>query len=482
MNGLPRSLAVVSTMVLASCAHVTPPASTLPPLPSTFSRAQTAADETMVDHTVFWSRFDDPLLARLIDEATRGGFDLREAVARYESGVAIAREASLGAWPVVTARAEAGQRKVSADQAYGYPRNNGSYLAGIDARWEVDLFGRVRHTIASERAMAAAAGADVHGTRIAIAGQVAATYFDLRGSQEQRRIAAEQLDNQRRVRDIVSARFDAGRGTTFDTARTEAQLATTSALLPALDARIAMDEHRLGVLTGHLPEALIDELDAVRALPMPPGDIAVGTPATVLKRRPDVAAAEDRLQASLAAVGVAKADLFPRVTLLGMLGTQAYHTDDVFHARSETRAALLGIDWSFLDVGRVRARIRAREAEVRGSMAAYERAVGQALEDVEDRLLVYRKTREEYAELDRASRSSDAAVELARIRYRAGSIDLFEVLDAERVALDVRLRATDGRMRVGIASVSLYLALAGGWADDPVERVEITDATIRSGG
>src|SRR5690606_12356701 len=203
----------------------------------------------------------------------------------------------------------------------------------------------------------------------------------LRGTQERLRVAIANRDNQQQTLDLVQARLDAGAGTGFDTARARAQLETTAARIPALQAQRQVAMHRLAVLTGREPSALVAVLGPQGALPPLPPRIDPGTPGVLLRQRPDVAAAEARLHAATARIGVATADLFPRFTLGGLIGSQAIDSSALFERDSETRIVALGIDWSFLDIGRVRARIAAADADAEGELARYRQSVLLALED-----------------------------------------------------------------------------------------------------
>jgi outer membrane protein TolC len=195
---------------------------------------------------------------------------------------------------------------------------------------------------------------------------------------------------------------------------------------------------------------------------LPPG-LDPGTPGDLLRRRPDVAAAEARLDAAGERVGVAKADRFPRFTLGGLIGGQAVDAGSLFNRDGENRLVFLGIDWSFLDVGRVRARIDASRADSEGEQARYEQTILRALEETENALVGYGQSRREDEQLTLAAAGSSDAVRLARIRYEAGVIDLFEVLDAERTHLLAQDAAAQGRTRSYSNLVALYKAMAGGW-------------------
>jgi NodT family efflux transporter outer membrane factor (OMF) lipoprotein len=443
------------------------------PAPEVPARFAAAADAPGVAPTPapdapFWQRFDDPLLSDLVEQALAANPDLRIALANHDRAEALLGSAKLDRFPTVTAAANASSTRASANQAPGASRaerDNDDYGAAIHVGWEIDLFGRIRREVEAGRAEESASAADLAAAQVAIAGEVARTYLDLRGTQERLRVARANAGNQRDTLALVAARLEAGGASDFDRARASAQLEATEARVPALEAAVAVDEHRVAVLLGQPPDALAQRLDTVRALPALPGAIDPGTPGSLLRRRPDVAAAEARLHAATARIGVATADLFPRFTLGGLLGSDAGAVGDLFEGDSETRQGFLGIDWSFLDVGRVRARIAASDAAADAALATYRKTVLQALEETANALVRYARARSEDAHLAQAAADAAHAAELAHLRFEAGATGLLDVLDAERTRLDAEdALATARTVSVGDA-VSLYLAVAGGWPD-----------------
>lgn len=447
-------------------------------VPDRFAQAPAVADGTAAPtpDAEFWQAFNDPLLSRLVDQALASNHDLRIALSRYDHADALLRNAKLDRFPTVTADASAGDTLVSSDQAPGLShgeRRNNSYEAGLAASWELDLFGRVRREVEAQRAEAWAASSDVDAAQVAVVGELANSYFQLRGLQERLRVARRNADNQRETLRLVQARLDAGRGTAFDTSRAGAQLEATLSRIPALEAETAVQMHRIAVLVGEPPESLIAELQQPAALPSLPGDIDPGTPGGLLRRRPDVIAAEHRLHATTARIGVATADLFPRFTLGGLIGSQAFDSSALFQRDSETHLVALGIDWSFLDIGRVRARIAASNADAAGELARYQQSVLLALEDAENALVRYDRTREEDAHLQRAASDGERAAQLARVRFQAGAADLLEVLDAERTQLQAQDAFADARTRSVSTAVGVYRAIAGGWPERTPHRESV---------
>jgi NodT family efflux transporter outer membrane factor (OMF) lipoprotein len=427
--------------------------------PAAFARAETATQGSTMPapaDDAFWERFADPLLTELVEEALAANYDLRIALSRYDRANALLRESKFDYLPTITAHAEGRETRVGDESLE-------SYEANAQAAWELDVFGRIRRNVESNRADAEATANDLAAVQVAIVGDVARSYFELRGLQERLRVARENATNQQETLRLVQARFDAGRDTEFDTSRARAQLEATLANVPAFEAQVAVTEHRIAVLTGRTPDALIAQLDVAAPLPALPDRLDAGTPGELLRRRPDVAAAEHRLHASTARIGVATADLFPRFTLGGLLGSATADAGALFEGGTNTSFVALGIDWSFLDAGRVRARIAAADADAEGALAAYRQSVLVALEDTENALVRHARARVEDGHRERAAVDSANAARLARVRFEAGAADLFEVLDAERTQLQAQDAFADARTRTAVSVVALYRAMAGGW-------------------
>ena len=459
---------VLATALLAACTvgpdYVKPDV----PVAGAFIRAPEAASVPVAADAPFWEAFADPMLSSLVADALRANHDLRIALANRDRAEALLRGARFDRLPTVTANGQAADTRGSADQLPGVSRENRDardYETGIAASWELDLFGRIRRSVEAGTANADASDADLRAAQVVVAGDVAGAYVELRGLQERLRVARANLENQQRTLDLVQARLDAGSASDFDGARARAQLETTASGIPALEAAEAVAMHRIAVLTGRTPEALVATLSQPAALPAVPARIESGTPADVLRSRPDVAAAEARLHAATARIGIATADLFPRITLGGLLGTQATDAGALFERDSETRLVAFGIDWSFLDVGRVRARIAAADAAGDAALAQYQKTVLHALEDTEDALVRLDRARQEDTHLQRAATDSARASDLARVRHEAGAIGLFELLDVERSRLQAEDAFAAGRTRSALDAIALYKALAGGWPD-----------------
>lgn len=460
----------LAAALLAACAAGPDYVRPALPVPASFGHAAVVREAAPPEDAgeVFWRGFGDPLLGRLVEQALAANHDLRVALARYDRALALRGGARAEAWPRVTADAGAASSRASATQMPGVAhdaRDLDSVEVNARVAWELDLSGRVRRGIEAAGADAMAAQADLGALQVAIAGDVARDYIALRGLQERVRIARDNAGNQRDTLALVQARVAAGRDADFDLARARAQHEATLAQVAALEAQVGTTRHRIAVLTGQMPDALDAALAEPLPLPAVPATPDPGTPGSLLRRRPDVAAAEQRLHAATARIGVASAELFPRFTLGALFGSQGARGGDLLGRASETGLVALGIDWSFLDVGRVRARLRAADADADAALAQYERSVLVALQETGDALLRLQHARDEDAHLAQAARDSAEAARLARVRYEAGASGLLEVLDAERTRLSAEDAFAMARTRSASRAIDLHQALAGGWPD-----------------
>ena len=464
-------LATILSLGLTACTvgpHYKQPTLTLP---QQFTAPDTGSVDVSPhpdpDDPEFWHSFKDPELSSLVQRSLAANNDLRAALAHYDGANALLREAKFDRYPTVTMSTSVGRQKFGSDQAFGYPRNNRFFAPGINASWELDFFGRVRHNIEAQRQQTLADASNLAAMQVTVVGEVASTYIDLRGRQELLRIARENVENEQETVRLVEAAYSAGRGTEFDTSRARALLETTTSRIPELLSAIALDEHRVAVLCGLSPEGLLSELDIVKPLPDLPQHIDSGTPAALVRRRPDVSASEERLHVATEQIGIATADLFPRVNFAGLLGMNEFHGDTPFDGVSAVNLAALNIDWSFLDTGRVRARIAAKRADGEEQLAEYQQSVLLALEDVENALVSYARSQDRDVQLRLAANDSKRAADLASVRFRNGATGLLDLLDAQRVQLQAEDAYAQSHSNSALSAVLLYKSLAGGWPQRP---------------
>jgi multidrug efflux system outer membrane protein len=414
----------------------------------------------------YWIGFADPLLSSLVEDALAHNKDLSVAEANLRAARAAARLAGLDQYPTVNFAGSYTHILDSQEQLPGIDRHDREFdvaQAGFDGLWELDLFGRVRRNVEAARADVGVSTATLQDARVSVIAEVARDYFILRGLQDQLALTERNADNQLSSLKLTRNRLEAGRGNELDTSRAEAQWQTTMASIPSLQASIGTTVYRLSVLTGRQPSALLGVLAAPTPMPALPPLNAIGSPEQMLRRRPDVRVAERHLAAATARVGVATADLFPKVTLLGEVGYLAPTFGDF--GQGEARFFSIGpsISWAAFDLGRVKARISSSKAQTDAALAAYEGAVLGALEDTEGALLNYGRAQSRRESLRVAAAASDKAADLAKKRFEGGLIDFLEVLDAERTALSAELLLSQSRSDAATSLVAVYKALGAGW-------------------
>jgi multidrug efflux system outer membrane protein len=418
--------------------------------------------------TAFWASLGDTTLTRLVADALRGNQNIEAAGARL-SGARAARTSSLlDLTPTVTAVSGYSRQRLASGTIPGGPGGlrlpeQDVWDAGLRMSWEVDVFGRLRNSAQARGALVSAADADVADARVLIAAQLASTYFDLRGAENRLVVARRNAENQRGTLDVTQQRLDAGRGTALDVERAQAQLSTTLAVIPTLEAQVEEAKQRIIVLTGREPVsssiASIGEATVPFSLP---DSLVVGRADSVALRRPDVQSAAQQVDASAADVRAARADYLPRITIAGGAG----YTSSRFNALGEagTPRYTIGpvLSWPALDIARVRANSDAARAVQAEAKARYRQSVLESMEDVERSRITYLKTRERLRHLGDAAAASERAAELARLRFTEGASDFLPVLDAERTVLEAQDRLALGRTEAAAALVAVYRATAGG--------------------
>ena len=417
----------------------------------------------------FWTQFDDETLNKLVNDALLANHDLRIALGHLVEARAARRESLFNLAPTVTAAGGHTNELVPTVQA-GFPFSTSYYDAGFDATWELDLFGRVRRGVEARNAELQGAQASLQDAQVSVTAEVARTYFELRGQQTQLEVAQRNVVNQTDTLKLTQARLDAGRGTELDTSRAQAQLSTTLSTIAPLQAEVARSIHRLGVLTGRDPNALTDLLAPAKDLPELPKLTAIGDPASLLRRRPDIRVAERQLASSTAQVGVAVGDYFPKVTFTGSFTYSAAAPGNLGAAPSRGYVIGPGITWAAFDLGRVQSQVAQAHARNDVALATYEQTVLRALEDTENSLVTHARARDSLVHVADAAEASAKAAKLARTRYEGGYVDFLEVLDAERTQLEAEDRLAQSRTDTATSLIAVYKALGGGWEQVPLPR------------
>ncbi len=472
-------VAATALLALAGCAvgpNYQAPTLTLDPA---FVNAQAGSLQPPgVDIATFWRGFGDPLLVQLVERALAANGDVRIAAARLQEARASLRGANAELLPEIGVAADAGRSLTPEFLAPGASRSQrtgSAFDAGFTANWELDFFGRNRRASESASAQVDASQAGVHAAQTAVAAEVARNYLELRGLQQRLEVARESLVNQRDTLRLTSVRLDAGRGTRLDVARSASLYDSTEATLPVLQAAIDRSAYRLATLTAQPPRVVATLLATPQLLPVLPvtdlSALPIGTPEQLLRRRPDLVAAERQLAAATANIGVATADLFPRISLSGLIGFASNRLTRLGESDSQQYSFGAGLTWPILDFGRVRSRIAASEARAQQSLANYEQTVAIALEETEGALTQFTRNAQQAQKLASAARNAEDATRLSRLRFDAGAADLLVVLDAQRQSLAARDALVQAQVGQATALVGIYRALGGGWTEAPAAAV-----------
>lgn len=439
--------------------------------PASFANAAGFSDNAV--EVSWWKLFNDSQLITLIDDTLRHNYELKAASANLAEARALYLESGLNLLPTVTSHANYNEQKRSTgslnNRAF-VPRELKLYNTGFDASWELDFFGRVRRNVEASQDEVEVQQASLRDIGVSLIAEVARNYFELRGLQHQLAVAGRNADNQAQTLELTRVKFENGRGTELDTSRALAQLESTRAGMPPLESGITQAMHRLSVLSGQQPAALTETLSPAAPLPKAPDTLQIGNPAQLLKRRPDIGMAERSLAAATARIGVATADLFPRVSFIGSLSLEASTLAGLVAPGGETYSVGPRISWAAFDLGRVYARIKAADARAEASLADYEQTVLTALEETENALVNYNQERARRSLLLNAAQASEKARELAQLRYREGVADFLTVLDSEARLLQDQSQLAQSETSTATALTAIYKALGGGWETVVAER------------
>ncbi|HZW14098.1 MAG TPA: efflux transporter outer membrane subunit [Noviherbaspirillum sp.] len=409
----------------------------------------------------WWHQFGDPTLSELIEKAILASPDLRSAQASLRE--ARARRAIAGAafFPTVGASLS-GRRNSPATSAAGKEL----YSAGFDASWEPDVFGGIRRSAEAAQADMERSEATLATTRISLLAELALNYVEFRALQARLAIARSNLESQSETLQLTDWRAQAGLVGSLEMEQAQANLEQTRAQIPLLETNLAEAQNRLSILVGDVPGSLGVQLARPASIPGMPHVMAVGIPADTLRRRPDVRAAERRLAAETARVGQAQAARYPSISLSGSIGLDSL-TLDSLGSGTARRSFIASIAATLFDAGRLKQQVIAQDAVREQAMLAYESTVLTALEDVENALVAFARSKERQAALIAAAQAARNAAQLARQRYSSGVIDFQTVLDTERSVLNIEdslaVAEADGASSV----IRLYKALGGGWEPVP---------------
>jgi NodT family efflux transporter outer membrane factor (OMF) lipoprotein len=442
-----------------------------------FARADEATPAATPGVAQWWTVLDDPVLDGLEQRALAANPDVAAARARVDAARAALRLERANAAPNVSAMGVAAHIPIPdlggeddggtlpADDQSGDTTSVNFYNLGLNANWEIDLFGGQRRNTEAARAELGGAEAGVADAQVSLTAAVAQAYLDYRDRQERIALAEAAVTRREALADLQNQRFERGTGTLTDVEQARAQLEQARRQVSGLTAEADGFANALAILAGERPGAIDPLLAGPAALPLPPSSVPVGDPAALLQRRPDVRAAERRLAAQTARIGVAEAARLPRLSFLGILGIGGTSPEDLTHLDDFTAIGAPMLQWSFLDFGRGAANVGQAEARRDEAEASYRGAVLGALREVEDALSQFRAARANAASQARAEASAAKVEELARQRFELGAAPRTHLIDAELAHAAAQDALVHAKSALTAAFVTLQKALGLGWSE-----------------
>jgi len=416
------------------------------------------------DSVQWWQQFNDPLLLQLIEKALHNNRDLSVALATIERSRASRDVADAADFPVVDAKVSSSRSRFSRQTGFG--ANTGirnTYNPSLDASWELDLFGRNQRTQEQAVALLAADEAAKEAIALTVAAEVATNYFEIRSLQRQISLTRNDMKLLQEVESIAQVQLDSGDASSLGLLQARSARENTATRIPAMEAEIITRMHRIAVLTGQPPEHYKSALQASHEVMMPVDLIPLGLRSTILRSRPDVRQAERQLAAASAAIGVAKADLFPNFSLTGSVGSSSRVFSDLFSPG--TLVASIGsiLSWPVFSAGALTSQVAIAEADYRSALASYEQTVLLALEDAENALVRYGKEWQHLKLLQRTEASHNETLALAHMRYQAGEDDIMPSLNAEQALSNTRNEIIRSETQILVYLTQLYKSLGGNW-------------------
>jgi NodT family efflux transporter outer membrane factor (OMF) lipoprotein len=478
----PAAAAALSVLILAACST---PALQAPtpsvPLAASFSNEAAAVSAAPAPDDAWWGGFGDATLARLVKEALAANQDVAMALQRVGQARAGAEAQASRLWPTVGLQASASRSESGVPEPVKQGMPDTRVLrAGVDLAWEIDLAGGVRAARDAAQADAAAAAAGVQGARLLVASEVGRQYFVLRSAEERLRIVQALAAAQRQTAVRVESRLREGLASAFDLDRARAEADALDAQVPALRMLVGTTQTKLAVLLGRNPSARGVEADAAFAWPAARA-IAAGQPSELLRRRPDLVAAEARVGAEALRTAEARAQWWPKLFLSALVGRQDLRLNALDLAPVHFSNVALALAAPIFNAGRIDAGIRVQSARADEALLAWQKAVLVAVQEVEDSLLVRTQEAERSAALALTVEHRRRSLQRAESLQREGQVDLLVLLDVQRSVLASELALSDGRLQQALADVQLYKALGGGYAPAPTARLGGGPAIAHSG-
>ncbi len=462
------------TFFFGGCAMVGPDYIKPPPAPEQeawIEQADPKIKAEPTDLSSWWEVFDDPVLNSLVEQAYQQNLPLRIAglrilQARAQLGIAYGNlypQQQQGSGGIARNKISINRLNLPPGTRNLINDSINTYDLAFDAFWELDFWGKFRRNVESGLGALEVSIASYDDTLVSLTAEVARIYVAIRTFEERLEIARENVRIQEQSLRIAEVRFEGGEVSELDVAQAKALLGETQALIPRLSRDLRQAKNALSILLGKVPSELNEILGGPKPIPAVPPDVAVGVPAELLRRRPDIRLAERQLAAQSPRIGVAKAELYPAFNLLGTIGLSSLSTGNFFDSNSVTGQAGAGFTWNILNYGRIKNNVRVEDARFQELAVNYQNAVLRAAQEVEDAMAAFLRTQEEAKFLLSSVEASKRSVVLSLLQYREGMVDYQRVLDTQRVLTRSQETYTSTRGDIVINLVAMYKALGGGW-------------------
>ncbi len=446
-----------------------PPATTMP---AAYREAATGPTTAPAFVTVnapaevrWWRQLGDPELTNLVEKSVTANYGVAVAEARLREARAGRQMAQAVLYPQVSVGASALRYRLS-DSVVSLPGLNSEdslFQLGFDAAWAVDLFGGMQRGVEAAKANEQASDAERRGVVLTVAAETARAYLELRGTQREIQITQTTLDEQRQTLAVTENKNRNGLASDLEVLRARTEVESTAAQVPPLQQASRQYIHVLSTLLGQEPTALSSELEQPHSIPAVPGELALGIPSDLLRRWPDIQAAERQLAASTAGVGAATAQLFPQLVLGGAGGLASRNSGELFNGNSNYYVGGPFVNWTVFDGGLRKSNVKLSEVRVDAAKAAYQDTVLRAFREVESSLVSVDRAQEQVSDLERLSASARETAAIARRDYERGILDQLTVLDAQRQSNRADLSLAQGQVQLIVNTVTLFKALGGGW-------------------
>ncbi|HET6246810.1 MAG TPA: efflux transporter outer membrane subunit [Tepidisphaeraceae bacterium] len=433
------------------------------------------------DVAQWWKSFRDPQLDALVAQAVTCNLDVRMATARLRAARAQRGISGAALLPEIDANGNYSREGFGKGNVRAFPGPHGTtitkntafranqYQAGFDSSWELDIFGGTRRDIESADQNIAAAVEDRRDVLVTLISEVAVDYISLRGTQEEIKIAHENLDSEQHTAEVTRKKFGAGFLAKLDVSNADAQVYSTQSDIPALEIMERQQIYALSLLLGREPAALLADLSPPGTIPFTPPVVPIGLPAELLRRRPDIRRAEAQLHSATAQIGVATADLYPKISLLGSLQLSSGQLKGLSNWANNAWNIGPAVSWPLFSGGRIQANIELQNAQTENALLVYKQTVLTALQEVESALIAYSKEQQRRDALEKAVAANTAARNVANQLYQTGQTDFLNVLNAERSLYGAQLALTQSDTNIATDLAALYKALGGGWEAGPAD-------------